>query len=299
MLKNSKSEISKSLSTIATPRRIVLTGTPLQNNLLEFYRMANWIRPGCLQSESAFEKKFATKIMESLVSDATLETQKVGESLLRELFDIVSPYIHRLDSTVLRKELPHIQQAVLHVRQTKAQMKLYRAFKKFQQNSSNSNFLEQYNKLFPVNNHPGSLLFRKSTQKLVKVSKGKAESHKFPGSVEVVAIDISSDEEKNGAGSDDALDNSISDGENSSLWWEEVHRKLPNLDDIQHGGKAMLLLQILAHSEMIGKLDFLNLARLNNKKRCLMKFTAYRRQSRGFFSVSENVRLLRIYLANT
>jgi len=66
MLKNRNTGISKVLFSMATPRRIVLTGTPLQNNLLEFYQMANWVDKGCLGTEAEFEKKFASKIMTSL-----------------------------------------------------------------------------------------------------------------------------------------------------------------------------------------------------------------------------------------
>ena len=47
-LKNNQTGISKVLSMIDTKRRIALTGTPLQNNLMEYYRMANWIKPDCL-----------------------------------------------------------------------------------------------------------------------------------------------------------------------------------------------------------------------------------------------------------
>ena len=67
MLKNNKSEISKALGALETKRRIALTGTPLQNNLKEFYRMADWIKPGCLGSERGFELKFSNPIMDSLV----------------------------------------------------------------------------------------------------------------------------------------------------------------------------------------------------------------------------------------
>lgn len=35
VIKNSKSAISMAVSQIATPRRIILTGTPIQNNLKE------------------------------------------------------------------------------------------------------------------------------------------------------------------------------------------------------------------------------------------------------------------------
>ena len=68
MLKNNKSDIGKALSTMKTSRRIALTGTPLQNNLHEYYRLANWIRPGYLaKSESEFERVYVKKIMSSLM----------------------------------------------------------------------------------------------------------------------------------------------------------------------------------------------------------------------------------------
>ena len=51
MLKNSTSSIFKRLSNIATKLRLSLTGTPLQNNLMEYYRMANWTSPGILGTE--------------------------------------------------------------------------------------------------------------------------------------------------------------------------------------------------------------------------------------------------------
>ena len=66
MLKNAKSEISKALSSMATMRRIALSGTPIQNNLSEYFRMASWIKPGCLGTESEYERKYCSSIMESL-----------------------------------------------------------------------------------------------------------------------------------------------------------------------------------------------------------------------------------------
>jgi SNF2 family DNA or RNA helicase len=74
MLKNKNTEISKTLFSMKTSRRIVLTGTPLQNNLMELYQMAHWIRPGCLGAESDFEKNFVSTIMSSL----TVSTNQVS-----------------------------------------------------------------------------------------------------------------------------------------------------------------------------------------------------------------------------
>jgi DNA repair and recombination protein RAD54B len=67
MLRNSKSEISKALTLLETTRRIALTGTPLQNNLTEYFRMANWIKPQLLgKTEVEFDRIYAKHIMSSL-----------------------------------------------------------------------------------------------------------------------------------------------------------------------------------------------------------------------------------------
>jgi SNF2 family DNA or RNA helicase len=60
MLSNSSNKIFQHLSAIQTKRRILLTGTPLQNNVTELYQMVEFIRPGVIGVNSAadFETNF-------------------------------------------------------------------------------------------------------------------------------------------------------------------------------------------------------------------------------------------------
>ena len=47
-IKNEKTALHRELSRVTTRRRILLTGTPLQNNLLEYYHMVSYVKPGAL-----------------------------------------------------------------------------------------------------------------------------------------------------------------------------------------------------------------------------------------------------------
>lgn len=61
MLKHSKNQISKGLREIQTKRRILLTGTPMQNNTTEYFQLIEFVRPGAIpgaKCEKEFEAEY-------------------------------------------------------------------------------------------------------------------------------------------------------------------------------------------------------------------------------------------------
>jgi DNA repair and recombination RAD54-like protein len=61
MLKNSANKVFQALAGVETKRRILLTGTPLTNNVTEYFRMVQFACPGAIEginTESEFEKVY-------------------------------------------------------------------------------------------------------------------------------------------------------------------------------------------------------------------------------------------------
>lgn len=56
-LKNAESGLAKSLNLLPAKKRILLSGTPMQNELTEFFNMVNFCNPGILGSNSEFKRR--------------------------------------------------------------------------------------------------------------------------------------------------------------------------------------------------------------------------------------------------
>lgn len=57
-LKNDESQISKVIRKLETDRKLLLTGTPLQNNLKELWSLLNFLLPEIFDSSDLFDNWF-------------------------------------------------------------------------------------------------------------------------------------------------------------------------------------------------------------------------------------------------
>lgn len=164
MIKNSSTQIFKALSSIETKRRILLSGSPFQNNLLEYFHICNFIRKGILGDQNQFKTKFIDPISQGQLKDSTQRQKALTAMLSADLRKLVDAHVHRRDLSILEQDLPKLSQVVIHVRPSHIQSKIYRTYE--QARSSNAElkgFFKMYSELSPVHNHPSCLLMKYST----------------------------------------------------------------------------------------------------------------------------------------
>ncbi|OAF64497.1 hypothetical protein A3Q56_07791, partial [Intoshia linei] len=88
-IKNCKSIISKALNRINTRNRIILTGYPIQNNLIEYYYMVQHVRPDILGHKKRFVEYFSNPIKLGMTSDATYSDKIIMKYRIHVLYSLL------------------------------------------------------------------------------------------------------------------------------------------------------------------------------------------------------------------
>nr|OQO07761.1 hypothetical protein B0A51_18269 [Rachicladosporium sp. CCFEE 5018] len=126
-MKTKENKAAAAIKTLNTERRVILSGTPIQNDLTEFWTMVDFVNPGLLQKYNVFKREFETPIIKSQQPGASEKDLAKGEARSEELANITSMFILRRTAEILSKYLPPKTEYVVFCRPTKAQAEVYRA----------------------------------------------------------------------------------------------------------------------------------------------------------------------------
>lgn len=127
-IRNPNSEISLTCKRIKTYNRIILSGTPIQNNLIELWSLFDFVFPGRLGTLPVFEQQFAIPINMGGYANASNVQVQTGYKCAVILRDLISPYLLRRLKVDVAKDLPKKNEMVLFVKLTQYQQDLYEKF---------------------------------------------------------------------------------------------------------------------------------------------------------------------------
>ena len=125
-LKTAQNKSAQAIKSLNTTRRVILSGTPIQNDLSEFFMMVDFVNPGLLGTFKSFTKNFETPIMKSRQPGAQTKEVEKGNERSEELGELTAPFILRRTAEILSKYLPPKTEYVVLCRPTPVQATVYR-----------------------------------------------------------------------------------------------------------------------------------------------------------------------------
>ncbi|KAJ6638887.1 Protein CHROMATIN REMODELING 20 [Pseudolycoriella hygida] len=128
MIKNSTAATTLAVNQIRTKRRIILTGTPMQNHLMEYFSMVNFVRPNFLSSKQHFNEFFAEPIKSGQHADSSESEIKYMKQRSYALHKKLSKIVQRREISLLKDFLPEKFEFVLFIPLTQIQYDLYKYF---------------------------------------------------------------------------------------------------------------------------------------------------------------------------
>lgn len=266
ILKNEKTSLSYTINKINTKRRIALTGTPLQNNLLEYHCMIQFVMPNLLGTRKEFEREFVKPIEQGQCREAKPKDVAQMKKRAHILHKMVEKYVQRFDCTVLQSLLPKKYEYVLSVQMSPIQCRLYEYYldnlAQGGPRMRGTGLFQDFGVLSCVWLHPRLLGTKKDDdnwEKYEKVAKRMKREHSYPKKTGVV-------ENGEGVENGEVVENGIEFEENEVVengrvpWWERTAMDCigPDLNvkkylsRLKHSGKLVLLLDILRTCTAIG-----------------------------------------------
>lgn len=124
-IKNRATQSAHAVKSLVSHCRLAVTGTPVENALLDLWSIFDFLIPGYLGSHQDFRERYERPAAELARPDCPLAARLEGEETLSRLRAKVSPYLLRRLKTEVAKDLPPLQQKEEWTVLDPAQKKLY------------------------------------------------------------------------------------------------------------------------------------------------------------------------------
>ncbi|KAJ1614895.1 SNF2L-like protein [Cryptosporidium canis] len=115
-IKNEKSLLSEVVRLLKSKNRLLITGTPLQNNLKELWSLLNFLMPNIFSSSDDFE---------SLFDFSKLDSDDQQKCVIKTLHQILRPFMLRRLKIDVERDLPPKRELYVYIGLSKLQKKIY------------------------------------------------------------------------------------------------------------------------------------------------------------------------------
>ncbi|CAG9760112.1 unnamed protein product [Ceutorhynchus assimilis] len=154
-IKNFKSQRWQLLLNFQSERRLLLTGTPLQNNLMELWSLMHFLMPSIFQSHREFKEWFSNPVSGMIEGNS-----EYNDSIIKRLHKVLRPFLLRRLKSEVEKQMPKKYEHIKMCRLSNRQRYLYDDFMsraKTRETLASGNLLSVINVLMQLRkvcNHP-------------------------------------------------------------------------------------------------------------------------------------------------
>ena len=124
-LKNTDIKIYKILNGLRVNKKVLITGTPIQNNLMELFACISFVDSLIFKSEKSFKRLFAEPISRGLVKQAPLQVLRESREKAKELMHIVANIMIRRTNKILEEFLPPRKEYIVYLNASQQQLAEY------------------------------------------------------------------------------------------------------------------------------------------------------------------------------
>ncbi|OAA69762.1 DNA repair protein Rhp26/Rad26 [Cordyceps fumosorosea ARSEF 2679] len=127
-IRNPNAEITVTCKELSTPNRVILSGTPVQNNLTELWSLFDFIYPMRLGTLVNFRAQFEIPIRQGGYANASNLQVMTAEKCAEALKETISEYLLQRLKVDVAADLPEKTEQVLFCKLTDGQRKAYETF---------------------------------------------------------------------------------------------------------------------------------------------------------------------------